>query len=265
MEKNAQKIWGVVGCGWLGLSLAENLTQLGFEVHGSTRSEEKADEISISGLQMHVYNASDRNSEAEWLSDIDLLVINIPPSSMDEYTEDLLSIVRKINDKCNVIFVSSTSVYPNTNSTVNESTVTSGTNRNGPIVSEAERALLQYLSNRLTILRMSGLVGGERNPVTYMSGKEISGGKDPVNLVHRDDCIGVILRVSEKESWGEIYNVCCSDHPTKREYYEHAAEKHQVPAPMFEENSTKFKIIDNEHLKRSLDYEYKYDSPFEFP
>jgi hypothetical protein len=28
----------------------------------------------------------------------------------------------------------------------------------------------------------------------------------PINLIHQTDCIGIILKIIEKNSWGETYN-----------------------------------------------------------
>ncbi|RUA14157.1 MAG: short-chain dehydrogenase, partial [Flavobacteriia bacterium] len=41
---------GVLGCGWLGLPLAQRLVESGFEVHGTTTSIEKVQQLQRLGI-----------------------------------------------------------------------------------------------------------------------------------------------------------------------------------------------------------------------
>lgn len=265
MEKRNKKTWGVIGCGWLGLSLAQSLVEKGVEVHGTTRNTEKLKTLNDRGIIGHILKEEDYFNEHEWLKNIEVLVLNIPPSSFQDYPKAMASVCEQLTSECKVIYVSSTSVYPDLNDWVDEGTPVTGQHRNGPKVAATEQVLNSLLHDRLTVLRMAGLVGGDRNPVRYMSGKNIQGGEQPVNLVHRKDCMGVIGKVVQKEFWGEVLNVCCSKHPSKKEYYEHAANQLNIPAPKFSDDHVSYKKVDNTRSKEELSYDYKYDSPFDFP
>ena len=265
MEKMNEKVWGVIGCGWLGKPLANSLVHAGKQVHGTTRSEEKLSELNELGIDAHILNERDMYQEQSWIKDIEVLVLNIPPSSFEDYPKAMASLCKQTNTSCKVLFISSTSVYPNLNKWVDENTPPSGQNRNGPIVESTEKMLQGLMHERLTIIRMAGLVGGERNPIRYIAGKEINGANAPVNLVHRDDCIGVIKEVIHKGYIGKTLNVCCSDHPTKKEYYKYAADLFNLPPPVFKEESNSYKFVDNTKSKKELNYSYHYDSPFDFP
>lgn len=265
MNGDNNTVWGIVGCGWLGQKLAEELVQEGNEVHGTTRSIEKLAELDRKGIKGHLLSLDSLEKEADWFAKLNVLVLNIPPSQVDNYVSGMKAICAQLNPSTHVILISSTSVYPDLNDVVNEDSRSDGENRNGPIVRETEVALMDLLGDRLTILRMAGLIGGDRNPVKYFSGRMVKNGASPVNLVHREDCIGVIRRVVECSCWAEIINVCATDHPTRKDYYEEAARKLGLSAPQFDTEKKSFKIVDNSKSKKLLNYHYKFDSPFDFP
>ncbi len=260
------KVWGVVGCGWLGLELAKSILVKGAAVHGTTSTPEKINVLESLGISGHLFTMKDFQKQADWLKEIDILVLNIPPSSFGEnYAKAMAGVARQVKDSCKVIFVSSTSVYPNNNQEVDENTPSTGTQRNGPAISAAEKELQKLLDDRLTVLRMSGLVGGDRHPVKFMSGRDIKGADQPINLVHRDDCIGIIQRTVEHNYWGKTLNVCSTKHPSKEKYYTEVAFKYDLAPPNFISNKGDGKIINNQASKKELSYNYIYDDPFDFP
>lgn len=260
-----KETFGIVGCGWLGLPLAESLLQENITVHGTSRDQLNVDTLSSKGIKGHVLKEKDFFKPQEWLRKLDVLVLNIPPSDFEDYPKAMASICEQLNKECRVIFVSSTSVYPDVNDWVDEATPATGEKRNGPKVASTEQLLNSLMHDRLTIVRMAGLVGGDRNPIRFVSGKKMSGGENPVNLVHRDDCIEIIKRVAGKGFKGKTLNVCSSEHPSRKEYYEYIANKLNIPAPQFTEDKAPFKKVDNTRSKKELGYKYKFDTPFDFP
>lgn len=261
-----QKKWGVVGCGWLGFPLAQQLVNDGCTVIGTTSSKEKVERLKEKGIQPQLLKQEDFAHNHTWLGELDILVLNIPPSSFDDqYPDAMYHIAEQLNPTCKVIFISSTSVYPNINGEVDENTPTSGQQRNGPTVSKAEKKLENLLDDRLTILRMAGLVGGNRHPINYMKGRSIRGAQAPINLVHRIDCIGIILKVESTRSWGKKINVCTTQHPSKEAYYAWVAKQKEIEKPIFTKNTGSYKTVNNEASKRILEYSYQFDNPFDFP
>lgn len=261
-----QKKWGVVGCGWLGFPLAQQLVNDGYSVIGTTRSTEKLGLLKENGIQPEILKQEDFTEKHTWLSELDILVLNIPPSSFgDQYPNAMYHIAEQINSTCKVIFISSTSVYPNINGEVDENTPPSGQQRNGSAVSRAEQKLENLLDERLTILRMAGLVGGNRHPVNYLKGRTVGGAQSPVNLVHRVDCIGVIRKVKALQYWGVKLNICATQHPSKEKYYTWAAKEIGVKEPGFTEEAGSYKLVSNKASKNKLEYSYQYDDPFNFP
>jgi NAD dependent epimerase/dehydratase family enzyme len=79
-----------------------------------------------------------------------------------------------------------------------------------------------------------------------LAGKEnLSGGNAPINLIHLDDCIGIIKAIIEKEHWDSILNAVYPFHPTKKEYYTKTALKRGLIPPQYQIKSTKsYKLVD---------------------
>lgn len=262
---NQTKKIGIIGCGWLGLPLAEHLLGLGYSVAGTTQSQEKCALLTQKGIEAHQLEQEDFKKPQSWLRSCDYIILNIPPSQFQEdYASTLVELMKNCANPTKVIFTSSTSVYADNNCEVNENTPIEGGKRNGKWVIDAEDALRQLLGKRLTILRLAGLVGGKRHPVKYMSGKTYPGANTPINLIHLDDCIQIIIALLESNKWGEIYNACSPDHPPKEEYYTYAAKQLGVPAPTFTKEHSAFKKVNSLKLIQDLGYQYIYKSPFDF-
>lgn len=261
--KKVERI-AIVGCGWLGAPLAEFHLEKGLLVYGTTRTPSKATLLAQKGVHMHLLN--DFTDDLTWLASVDVLVLNIPPSSFGaEYPRFMAHIVRFISEETNVIFISSTSVYDNQNGVVHEDATEVGNSVRGKTVYAAEQELNRLLGARLTIIRMAGLVGNDRHPVKFMTGKNYPGKSEPINLIHLVDCIGLINAVLENACWGETINGCAGEHPQKGEYYSWAAQELDLTAPIFTTEKTTFKIISNEKSRALLGYSYRYNSPFDFP
>ena len=119
------------------------------------------------------------------------------------------------------------------------------------------------LGSRLTILRLSGLVGYDRLPGRFLANKkELPNGDAPVNIIHRDDCIGLITAVLEQNIWGEIINGSADNHPSRKDFYTKAAERIGLNPPTFKiQDSMQFKIICNKKGKALLNYNYIHPDP----
>jgi nucleoside-diphosphate-sugar epimerase len=246
----AQKI-GVIGCGWLGFPLADRLQSTGFQVFGTTTQADKLRTLSDNGIDAHLYRSSE-DEPPEWLSDLDVLFITLPPNKSSHYVDDIHRIVLAVKTTCLVIYTSSTGIYLNdAGGVVDEE---SPVDEHG-VLFQAERVLAAH--ERHMIFRLGGLIGDDRHPIKYMSGKTIGNGNWPVNLVQREDVLA-ILGKSVQSAFTGIFNVVFPDHPDKASYYLRAARLHQLPPPSFVAGENEGKIVSSEKLERAFGYKFQH-------
>lgn len=267
----------VVGFGWLGFPLGKEFLKKGHTVVGSTTSAEKIQKLKADNLEAILLNTEEDfpQNTTEFFDNTDICIINVPPKrrskaegleqDVEIYGERMMRIAKIFSDTTRFIFVSSTGIYPNEIGIAKEDEFDRTMYLTSNSLAFAEEKLHQFLGNRLTVLRFAGLVGGERQIGKYIAGrKEIANGDSPVNLIHQIDCIRIIERIIETDSWGEVFNGCATEHPTRKEYYTEYCEQHNLAIPEFLNEKNQFigKKVDNEKSKKHLNFEYLYDNPF---
>jgi nucleoside-diphosphate-sugar epimerase len=242
----------VIGCGWLGLPLSENLISNGYCVYGSTTSFSKLNSLVSKGIHAFIYSAENEFTIDDRAKDSEIVIVNFPPSKSDDYAKQVEELLNQFSADTKVIFTSSTSVYEDVDAIVDEK---GRVNENHP-VRLAEKVVLS--SNRhYCILRLSGLIGAGRHPIHFLQGREnLNGGNVPVNLVHLKDVIEAIGAIITRNKWSCIYNVSYPSHPTKKVYYPMMAELFGLKAPIYMEDNTKGKEIDGNLLTIQLDFGY---------
>ena len=266
---NKKKSISILGCGWLGLPLGRFLVAQGYQVKGSTTSESKLAEIKEAGIEPFLIEVTDQiaGDFARFAAPDDILIINFPPRRIPDieevYPRQLQAIAERLPQSQQVLFVSSTSVYPNINGTVTEDMELEPEKESGKALVKAEQLLQEHFGENTTMLRLAGLVGYDRLPGRFLANKkEVKGGDAPINVIHQDDCIGLIVKILELEKWGTVYNGCADKHPLRKDYYTRAAEKIGLEPPTFApEEHTEFKQVSNKKSKQELGYQYKYPDP----
>jgi nucleoside-diphosphate-sugar epimerase len=230
MEKENKTI-SILGCGWLGVPLAKRLIQKGLSVKGSVTSEEKFELLQKAGIEPFRIVVSD----TEVIMDdpaffrADVLIISIPPKRIDDIELVFPSQIRRLipfilnSGIQKVIFISSTSVYPDKNQIAREEDFLVPDKASGRALVEAEDLFREIAEFKTTIIRFGGLIGEDRNPGRFLmkSSKPIEDA--PVNLIHQDDCIEIISSIIDRDLWGETLNACCPEHPMKKDFYQRAA------------------------------------------
>lgn len=267
----------ILGCGWLGLPLGRHLVDEGYHVKGSTTTGGKVDTLRRAGIEPYriELNPDWTGEDVEEFLDADLLFFNVPPPRRrDDLRTYHLRQIDAVRDAVAaspidwIIFASSTSVYPRVDRVVTEDDVpfdseaVEGSRRtSGEVLQEAEQRLHDAASFDTTVIRFAGLYGGDRHPGRFLAGRtNVSGGDAPVNLIHRDDCIGIVTAIIEQEARGEVFNACADRHPTRRTMYTAAAEAMGLEPPTFEPGGTN-KVVSNEKVKRELGYTFKHPDP----
>lgn len=249
------KTIGILGSGWLGLPLVKHFLSMGHKVHASIRSENRVKDIECIGACPFIVDIDHLGSDIKLFLKADILIINIPSKNVEGFC-NLIEKIKTSKIK-NVLFVSSTSVYENANTTIMESDTEYYSK--SPLL-EIERQFEKCKEFKTTIIRFGGLIGYTRHPGRFFSsGRVVSDPESPVNLIHRDDCIGIIDQIVEQNFFGDVFNCCADTHPTKREFYTKAAELINNAIPKFDDSdSVLFKIISNQKVKQLLNYKFKH-------
>lgn len=271
-----EKTISILGCGWLGLPLGAFLKKQSFSVRGSTTHEEKIEKLKQAGIQPFILNFTP-HPQLEQLDDIpnflksEVLVIAIPPQ-VSQFGEEFhpmqimhLSEHLKLSSLNKIIYISSTSIYPDVNREVTEEEELSKDTAANHGIRRAEE-ILSGLHRDLTILRCGGLMGYDRIPGKYFAGKkEVPTGKVPVNFIHRDDVIRIIYEVIRQEKWNEIFNVVAPQHPVREDIYIKNAQEFGFEAPQFVEGEMPdHKIVKSDKLVRELNYKFIFENPLDF-
>lgn len=248
-------VLSILGSGWLGLPLAVHLRARGYVVKVSTTRSARIDELAEVGLDPHVVNIDDLDDSVGGFLQSDILICNITSKSLRGFAELIAYIER--SPVSNVLFVSSTSVYPNVNKTVTESDRLESPTH--PLVN-IENLFNDSKQFDTTILRFGGLIGYRRNPANFFRpGRPMRDPEAYVNLIHRDDCIHIIDRIIEQGAWGEVFNACADSHPRKLDFYTRVCAQVDRSAPeLANDLANGFKIVSNEKLKKRLDYRFIY-------
>lgn len=257
----------IIGCGWLGLPLCKVLVEAGYHVLGSTTSREKLDILKGAGISPVLFKLDPMpvGENFNQLFESELLIINIPPGRKTNpphfYEEQIKYLKYRLkNSKVErVIFISSTSYYPNTNAEVTTDTEFDLSNGSSEAVVKGELQINQ-IDQEVVVLRCGGLMGENRIPGRWFSGKETSGASTPVNYIHREDVIRVInhlLKNWPKKS--DVFNLVSDDHPTRKQVHEKMAREYGFEPPLWIEPQTvPFKVVKSDFSHLGL------KSPLEF-
>lgn len=277
----------ILGCGWLGLPLANKLIEKGHSVNGSTTSENKLSILKNAGINPFLVILSDPEASGEgtlesesisetiidFLAQSEILIIDIPPKLRGNDTigysrkifvekiENLIPFIEKSTIQ-KVLFVSSTSVYGDENGTITEETIPNPETESGKQLLLAETILQKNQNFETTILRFGGLIGEDRHPVKFLAGKENLENPDaPVNLIHQNDCIKIIEEIINQSKWNEVFNAVAPFHPTREEYYTQKAKDQNLILPKFStEKSNIKKVISSQKIENSLHYHFQLEN-----
>lgn len=254
------QVVSILGCGWLGKALGRVLASSGYRVIGSTTKRENMGYLQAAGITPFVFEVSEllpENFDRQFFN-TDVLVISLPHGvrrgKSQEYVDQINWVTQAANHAHtkHIILMSTTSVYPNLDRIVTEEDA----DPQNPIV-KAEAIVLES-GIPGTVLRFAGLYGPGRDPGRFLAGRrDVKGANAPVNMIHMDDCVGIIKNVIENNQWNKVLNACADEHPTKKVFYSNAALALGLDPPLFsDEPKTEYKIVSNERLKDTLNYRF---------
>lgn len=232
----------IIGLGWLGLPLADLLVSKGLDTYGTTRCADKASEVLSRKINASVFSLYDdlpNKLPPHFFMDAHL-VLNIPPGRQGftkaKYVSSMKALIDHafLNGLKHLVFISTTAVFGGLKGKITNQSVRCASTQSGLAHVEIEDYLFDTYPNKTCILRPSGLVGGKRHPVLSLSNKsDIKLGKNPVNLIHRQDVIAAIIKLIDSSTADKAFNLACVDHPRRDEYYKWCAQELNIQEPDF--------------------------------
>jgi nucleoside-diphosphate-sugar epimerase len=261
----------VLGCGWLGMALAQSLSAAGGAVLGTTTTPEQLGELEAIGVQPHLlrlgsdFSSSDDGLLQHLLRSADVLVLNVPPraASAGAYPTLLRPVHRAVAAAGirHVLFVSSTSVYPDEPRLMRETDAMSTRDAASDVLRAEGHFVPRYGQWLSTVVRLGGLIGPNRAPGRFLAGRrDLPQGNAPVNLLHLTDAVGVLTAIIQHQAWGHTFNVCAAEHPLRRDFYPAAAKHLGLELPTFrDEKGITGKTIDSSLVRSIVPYEFQHD------
>lgn len=239
----------LIGCGWLGLPLAEQLQPM-FKVVATSRAAEKCQLLNSKGIEAIEIN-NNTWTLPEHVINSAWVVFMIPPTGLEDYVGFTKNILHQFPITTKIILTSSIGVYEPSLDVVNEQ---SNVIQNHPLI--LVENYIQQTFAQSYLLRLAGLVNEQRHPVYYLSGKENLNPQQVVNLVHQEDVIAVIQSILAEQPVEQTFNICYPAHPTRQEYYEQQAQKLNLPLPIFTYQNEAGKQIDGQRIEIVSSFRY---------
>lgn len=269
------KTVSIIGLGWIGEPLGFFLLEKGFQVLGSTTSAEKQEKLAQKGIQAVRFSLSPHPEGVGYhaLFQSQILVVNIPPrarSGNGAFHLEQIKYLRSLIDNSSirkVIFVSSTGIYPEVASDekYSEHFPLSLENTGNDTIFRAEELMAKDRNFELTIVRFGGLMGDDRIPGKYFSGKENVVGHSRVNFIHRLDAVRMLTWLIEQDLWNETFNGVAPIHPLRREIYQKNALDLGIDPPLGYQNQSegKHRLIDSGKIVKT-GFEFEFPDPLDF-
>lgn len=269
---------GIVGCGWLGSALAQQLIKEGVAVLATRSNSDNTAQLQSEGVEAKVLSlpAEQGRLNSHVIFNQQCLVIAITPQFRQgrlDYAEKVQQLVvgaKASSSVEKIILLSSSAIYNGLSGLVDENNKLDFSADKVSLLSQAEQAVLLFnesndkLTNRNGyVLRLSGLVGPSRHPGKFLlNGRMLKSPQAIVNLIHQQDAIGLIQALLTSDLTGGIFNGVSPTQVTKKQYYQAAATALKLPAPVFEEDAMlsgdKPKIVSGTKTQAALNYRFVY-------
>jgi nucleoside-diphosphate-sugar epimerase len=279
----------IVGCGYVGVPLGAELVRLGHEVFGLRRSVRAADELKSAGIQPLFADITQPAMLAKLPRKFDW-VVNCAASGgggaadyWKIYLEGNRNLISWLADSPpgKFIYTSSTSVYgQNDGSIVTEKSPAEPEADTAKVLVETENYLLADAGGSrgrpprqnfpAVILRVAGIYGPARGhwfkQFLKNEARIEGGGARFLNMIHRDDLIGVIIAALKNGRPGEIYNAADDAPVSQLNFLKWLAAELKRPMPasvsadaeVLRRRGVTNKRVSNAKLKAELKYEFRF-------
>ena len=273
----------IVGCGYVGIPLGAELVRLGHEVFGVRRDPAAVPLLTAAGIQPVLVDIS-QTAALQKLPERPDWVVHCaaasPPGGVEEYRRVYLEGTRNLLQHLaatpprKFVYTSSTSVYGQDDGLpVKETSPTVSVTATSEVLLAAEQLLreaFQLTNCPSVILRVAGIYGPERGHLflQYLKNQaRIAGqGERFINMIHRDDLVGIMVAALKNGRGGEVYNVVDDEPVAQIHFLRWLSETLGKWMPPYAEGpedpgrkrGLTNKKVQNRKLKMEIGYQFKY-------
>lgn len=231
----------IIGTGDIGLRVARELVEQGYEVQGTAHFDEGVPVLKSAGVQAVVANFDYQEDIPEISLSGQKLFYFMPPQgggSSDYRMANFCRILAPDNCPERIVYASTSGVYGD----CGDQLVTEDTPLN-PQTSRAKRRVsaenqlreqAEKLGFELIILRVTGIYGPGRLPLAQLKkGHEVLRPEDAprTNRIHSLDLVQICLAAMARGEHGDIFNVCDGEESSMSEYFTAVAKLYDLPLP----------------------------------
>ena len=272
----------IVGCGYVGVSLAAELARQGHEVFGLRRGAGAEPELAAAGARLVTADVTNR-ADLERLPGPFDWVVNCASAGgggVEDYRRIYLEGNRNLvaalagTPLKKFVYTSSTGVYgQNDGAVVKETHPTEPASETGQVLVEAEKLLIEAQKQSrfpAVVLRVAGIYGPGRGRYLreFMKNEARMEGQGErwMNMIHREDVAGVIIAALRGARAGEVFNAVDDEPVTQGTFLRWLAEElgkwppPSVPADAEAQRKRGVtnKRVSNRKLKMELGYAFKF-------
>ncbi|MCK4503552.1 MAG: SDR family oxidoreductase [Desulfuromonadales bacterium] len=231
----------IVGCGDIGVRVAQLVRESGGQVSAVARAKSSAERLAGHGI-MPVQADLDRAASLADLPIAGKLVFYLAPppggGAIDPRMRNFCKALGKEQAPAKVIYVSTSGVYGDCGGAlIDEQTPVNPQTSRAKRRVDAENRLIEWGHNLgvpIVILRVTGIYGPGRLPIARIKqGHPVLAEADspPTNRIHADDLAAVCLAAAEWAGDGEIFNVSDGQPGTMTQYFNAIADLLGLPRP----------------------------------
>ncbi len=271
-QQNSLKKVAVIGCGYVGKTVANCWYKQGYFVTGTTTREEKLSELESCTHQRFILIGNNLPELEKVIDNQNTILVSIAPISdrqvdpetyAETYIPTVQNLVKVLNNNSTVkqvIYLSSSSVYGDKKGgLVDENSPLYTENDYSKVLVQAEQIMLGIDREdlKVCILRLGGIYGPKRElnkRLGRFAGETIPGdGKNYAGWIHLDDIVSAIEFVHQKGCQG-IYNLVNDVKLTSKELFDLICDRQNLERVSWDESKSYFSslnaIIDNNKIKQ---------------
>lgn len=258
----------ILGCGWVGMEVANRYSQQGVEVWATTTDEQKRKRLAGQGINAIRHDFDDPGLLViPNIDEFSTIIVSVPASRRhtrrqieERFTRISASLLKFKYGR--LVFLSSVGIYPDVTGYYDEGY--DQFDRMDINLLDAEYCM-RSLPNA-SVFRLGGLFGKDRIFAKYFQNRVCETGEQNTNFIHLDDVMQIIDQfVGASDVNCGVYNLVAPQHPTKKEVILASARKYGFEQPAGFTTANLFrKIVSSEKIIQLLNYKFKYPSPLEF-